>query len=170
MRNFQIVECCFRTCPWNLDKDFPIYLESSIRFSLWNVGHPVWRNGRLGSAGRGGGGFLSIWNLGPLLRSICASAMIPAKPTSGMLRWVCRFSRNSRCWSARAMALIRLSARAWNCVIDNFGQHSKGCILKGLVVHVARDNFVVLTHPLNHQVFQHLAKTQLEFVKWVGLS
>ncbi len=43
-----------------------------------------------------------------------------------------------------------------NRVIDCLGQMGKSCVAKFSVIHVTGDNFVVVCHALDHQVFQFL--------------
>lgn len=47
-------------------------------------------------------------------------------------------------------------------------QQGKRGALEFAIVHIARDDLVVLSHALNHQLFHHLAYPQLKLVQWIG--
>ena len=49
-----------------------------------------------------------------------------------------------------------------------FRQDRKRRSLKLAVVHIPGDDFVVLSHALNHQILDQLAHPQLELVKGIG--
>ena len=51
---------------------------------------------------------------------------------------------------------------------DRFGEDWKCRVLKFWIVHVTGHNLVVLTHPLDHELFDKPANAELELIEWVG--
>ena len=57
-----------------------------------------------------------------------------------------------------------------NRFVNHFGQDGESLIFKEFVVHIPCYDFVILTHALNHQLFNHFTEAKLKFVERISLS